>query len=211
MSELDAFEQNVQETQEPKKRRKQVVQNDQDNETADESFGLGSISGDVNLGVYKIDPENTFELKFQTDDAACFDLAGYFKEGDRVKVFKGDVVSERKVMDDGLVIHHGERALIPTGLIFDIPQGYCMEIYARSGTSLKIGLVLNNAPAQIDSDYVNELFISIANTGDSKYLVSGDRIAQAKLVRLVPTKIVALDTPPSQKTNRVGGFGSTNK
>lgn len=180
-------------------------------ETADGS-SIGDVSGDVTLGVYRINPENTFELKFQTGNAACFDLAGFFKEGDRIKVYqRDDVLVERKVTDNGLVIHNGERALIPTGFIFDIPEGYCLELYARSGTSLKLGVVLNNPPAQIDSDYVNETYISIANTGAAKYLNGGERIAQAKLVRLIPTRIVELDKAPSQKTDRVGGLGSTGK
>lgn len=165
------------------------------------------------LGIFKIDPENDFVVEFKTQDSACFDLAPYFKKGDRVKVFlANDEVVERKVTDDGLLlIQQGERALVPTGLIFDIPQGFCMEIYARSGTSLKLGIVLNNAPAQIDSDYVLQTFISIANTGAAKYLTSGNPIAQAKLVALVPTVFKTLTEAPQQKTDRIGGFGSTNK
>lgn len=164
------------------------------------------------LGVYRIDPENKFELKFQTEQSACFDLAGYFKVGERVKVYQtDDKVIERKITDDGLVLYTGERALVPTGLIFDIPLGFCLEFYARSGTSLKQGLVLNNAPAQIDSDYVNQSYISIANTGASKYIQSGERIAQAKLVRLVETELVELTEAPKQKTSRTGGLGSTGK
>lgn len=172
----------------------------------------GCVSGDRQLGIFKIDPENDFVVEFKTQDSACFDLAPYFKQCDRVKVFlANDEVVERKVTDQGLLIQHGERALVPTGLIFDIPQGFCMEIYARSGSSLKQGIVLNNAPAQIDSDYVQQTFISIANTGGSKYLVSAAPIAQAKLVKLVETTFVALTEAPTQKTDRIGGFGSTNK
>lgn len=164
------------------------------------------------LGIFKIDPENDFVVEFKTQDSACFDLAPYFKQGDRVKVFlSNDEVVERKVTDVGLLLQQGERALVPTGLIFDIPQGYCLEIYARSGSSLKQGIVLNNAPAQIDSDYVLQTYISIANTGGSKYLVNAAPIAQAKLVKLVPTTFKALTEAPKQKTDRVGGFGSTNK
>lgn len=180
-------------------------------EQLNESIG-GHISGDVELGVYRIDPENDFEIKFQTEDSACFDLAGYFKFGDRIKVYQNDgTVNERKVNEYGLILHRGERALIPTGLIFDIPKGYALEFYARSGTSLKLGLVLNNAPAQIDSDYVNQSFLSIGNIGQSQYIASGERIAQAKLVKLVETKIVEIKDAPQQKTSRNGGLGSTGK
>lgn len=202
-----------QEVETPKKRVSSKKTTD-GSQYANESETERAVSSDsvVELGVYRIDESNDFELKFQTDDAACFDLAAFFKVGERVKVYKtNDVVHERKVIDSGLIIHTGERALIPTGLIFDIPQGYCLELYARSGTSLKLGLVLNNAPAQIDSDYVNECFISIANTGLEKFIQSGERIAQAKLVRLVPTAIKPLTEAPKQKTNRVGGIGSTGK
>lgn len=196
-------------TQETKKRNKRVEQPD---DIVKSDLNECSVDDSKSLGIFKIDPENNFVVEFKTQDSACFDLAPYFKQGDRVKVFlANDDVVERKVTDQGLLIQHGERALIPTGLIFDIPQGYCMEIYARSGTSLKQGIVLNNSPAQIDSDYIHQTFISIANTGDSKYLVSHNPIAQAKLVKLVETKFVALAEAPKQKTDRIGGFGSTNK
>lgn len=196
-----------------KKRTGRVTPVEAEAEAKPVKFTEDLPQGVQQLGIFKIDPENDFVVEFKTQDSACFDIAPYFKKGDRVKVFlANDEVVDRKVTEDGLLlIQKGERALVPTGLIFDIPQGFCMEIYARSGTSLKQGIVLNNAPAQIDSDYVLQTFISIANTGSAKYLTSGNPIAQAKLVALVPTVFKTLTEAPQQKTDRIGGFGSTNK
>ena len=100
--------------------------------------------------------------------------------------------------------------LIPTGLVFDIPTGYCLEVYPRSGTSFKLGLGLSNSVGMIDSDYTEELFVSIINHSNVTQVVShGERIAQAKLVPLVPTEIKEVKSKPKQKTSRTGGFGST--
>lgn len=163
------------------------------------------------LGIFKLHKDAQIP-KFATEDSACFDLMACFEQSDKVKCVSNGVQTFRRVTDTGLAIHPGERFLIPTGLVFDIPKGYCMEIYPRSGISFKSGLNLSNCTAIIDSDYVEQTFISINNMGnDHLYIKSGDRIAQAKLVKLVPTEIIEIESKPEQKTSRDGGFGSTGK
>lgn len=162
------------------------------------------------LGIFKLD--STLEIpKFQTGESACFDISAYLPENTKAKCISNLTTTyDRRVSDRGLMMNPGERALIPTGLVFDIPKGYCLEIYPRSGVSFKRGLTLNNCTAIIDSDYVEEVFISIHNTDDhSQYIKHGERIAQAKLVKLVDTSITELSEKPTQKTDRNGGFGST--
>lgn len=187
----------------PKKRvRKSKEETTDDSETEAQSTNI--------LGIFKLD--SSIETPdFQTQDSACFDLSAFIPENSKAKCISNVTTTyNRRVSDRGLMLNPGERALIPTGLVFDIPKGYCLEIYPRSGVSFKRGLTLNNCTAIIDSDYVEEVFISIRNSDDhSQYIKHGERIAQAKLVKLVETKVVELTSKPQQKTDRNGGFGST--
>lgn len=164
----------------------------------------------VQLGIFKLSSEVVIP-QFQTDQSACFDLSGFFEIGEKIKhVSQSQMETVRRATDRGIAIMPNERFLIPTGLVFDIPQGYCLQIYPRSGTSYKLGLSLNNCTAIIDSDYVEQVYISVNNnSGSPQYIKTGERIAQAKLVKLVDTQISTLDSKPTQKTNRSGGFGST--
>lgn len=165
------------------------------------------------LGCYKC--RNNAELpQFGTVGAACFDIKTYLKWGDKVKIysyFNNEVLCPVRE-DNKLIIKPGDRALIPTGLIFDIPEGFSLRLHIRSSVALKLGLSLANCEAVIDHDYYHETFILLINNSEKPVIISdGDRIAQAELVKSVPTEIVELNDSPIQKTDRVGGFGSTGK
>jgi dUTP pyrophosphatase len=100
--------------------------------------------------------------------------------------------------------------MVPTGLILDIPEGHSVRVHARSGLSLKQGLVLANAEGVIDSDYVEELMVLIWNISDNAINIhTGDRIAQAELIKDETYSIVETAARPGVKTSRVGGMGST--
>lgn len=200
----------VESTQPKKKGRGSKTQQEEPSETAAEGPSLGQVGGDLELGIFAL-TEGAVIPEFKTEESACFDLTAVIKTGDQLKIVThAQNVSTRKATDKGVMVQQGERLLIPTGLAFDIPQGYCLEIYPRSGISFSRGISLNNCTAIIDSDYVEEVFISVNNiSGGSQYIENGERIAQAKLVKLVETKIRVLDKKPGQKTSRKGGFGST--
>ena len=96
------------------------------------------------LKFFKLSPSSIIP-KFATEQAACFDLTACFEIGDKIKcIAQSQNETLRRVTDRGIAIHPNERFLIPTGLILDIPQGYCVEVYIRSGISYKLGLTLNN-------------------------------------------------------------------
>jgi dUTP pyrophosphatase len=100
--------------------------------------------------------------------------------------------------------------IVPTGLIFDIPEGYSLRIHARSGLSLKQGLVLVNSEAVIDSDFVHETSVLLVNTSNNPISVRhGDRIAQAELVPVLSYDFSEIKKAPKDKTSRKGGLGST--
>jgi dUTP pyrophosphatase len=148
-----------------------------------------------------------------TADAACFDLSACLLPGMGVKVFtaRNSIRLEMITASTPTVhLYPEERAMIPTGLIFDIPVGYDVKIYCRSGVSLKQGLTLANKVGVVDYGYVEESFLVMKNESEAILEIShGDRIAQAQMKRDYPYQLVRTMTHPVQKTDRVGGFGST--
>ena len=114
------------------------------------------------------------------------------------------------VKNGKIVIQPMQRALIPTGLIFDIPDGYCIEMYIRSSVATKKGLHLVNGVGIIDSDYVEETHIIVINVSDSLVTVEhGERLAQCRLTKVITSEFVEITEKPVQKTDRDGGIGST--
>lgn len=106
----------------------------------------------------------------------------------------------------------GDRITVPTGLYFEIPQGYFISLRPRSGLAFKHGVTLLNAPATIDSDYRGELRVILANLGHEPFRIShGDRIAQLLVERIVPFRFQEVDgIHELEKSDRgSGGFGST--
>lgn len=166
----------------------------------------------TSLKIYRVHPEVNLP-KHQTQQSACFDLA-YQPQGKSVinGVNRTNAPFTREInLGTGVIkIAAGERAMIPTGLIFDIPEGFSVRIHPRSGLSYKNGIVLANCEGVIDSDYVEEIYILMHNTSDVAFSLSpGDRIAQAELVCSVLTTIEEAKDRPVQKTDRAGGMGST--
>lgn len=148
--------------------------------------------------------------KKHTDQAACFDLSF---QGFGKTFYEGFSLSNKnfkRPMNNQIIVQPGDRVMVPTGLIMDIPEGYSVRLHARSGASLKQGLVLANAEGVIDSDYVQEVMVLVYNiSGNAITIANGDRIAQAELVRDNEYEIVETAIRPVPKTNRIGGMGST--
>src|SRR5438128_11018726 len=72
-----------------------------------------------------------------------------------------------------------ERAMIPTGLYFELPPGYEAQMRPRSGLAMKHGITCLNSPGTIDSDYRGELKVILINLSDREQVIShGERIAQ---------------------------------
>ena len=149
--------------------------------------------------------------KFATKNSACFDLC-FSSAG---KTFVRGYNRQNSEFVRGIVENHihimpGDRMLIPTGLIIDIPKDYSVRLHPRSGLSLKQGLVLANAEGVIDSDYVEEVFAIITNISDNGISIkSGDRICQGELIKSEDYVIMETKERPVQKTDRKGGMGST--
>lgn len=109
-----------------------------------------------------------------------------------------------------IVLSPGERCVVPTGLYFQIPPGYEIQVRPRSGLAIKYGITVLNTPGTVDSNYTGELKVILYNSGSEDFLIeTGDRIAQ-----IVPAEVPVIEwtevTEFTTDTNRgSGGFGHT--
>ncbi len=108
-----------------------------------------------------------------------------------------------------LTLAPGQRALVPTGLIMEIPQGFEAQIRPRSGLAFKNGITCLNTPGTIDSDYRGEVKVLLINLGEEDFTITrGMRIAQM-VIAPVTQMVVAEVTETSDTLRGTGGFGST--
>ena len=112
---------------------------------------------------------------------------------------------------ENMTIAPGKRVLVPTGLSYEIPEGYEVQVRPRSGMSLKTNLLIVNSPGTIDCDYRGEIKIIIGNFGEDDAVIEhGDRIAQMVIAPV--TQATLVETSILSDTDRgAGGFGSTGK
>ncbi len=111
--------------------------------------------------------------------------------------------------DDGpVVLQPFARALVPTGLVMQLPDGYEAQVRPRSGLALKNGVTLLNTPGTIDADYRGEVQVLMVNLGTEAFtVVRGMRIAQ--LVVAPVTRVSLLEGGLDTTGRAGGGFGST--
>lgn len=122
---------------------------------------------------------------------ACFDIYAL-----------GDMEKPVDIRPDGA-------AVIPTGISFEVPMGYVMLVFSRSGHGFKHGVRLGNAVGVIDAGYRGELKVSLHNDGRARFKVAhGDRIAQAMII---PRPAIELEEAGdlSDSSRGTGGLGST--
>lgn len=112
-------------------------------------------------------------------------------------------------LEQDVVLKPGERAIIPSGLIFEIPPGFELQSRPRSGLALKQGLTVLNSPGTIDSDYRGEVKTLILNTSKKNVTIKDqDRVAQLVLCPVFKAKFIEWDSL-SETQRGDGGFGST--
>ncbi|MCM2439519.1 dUTP diphosphatase [Agrobacterium vitis] len=108
-----------------------------------------------------------------------------------------------------LTLTPGKRALVPTGLIMEIPQGFEAQIRPRSGLAFKNGITCLNTPGTIDSDYRGEVKVLLINLGDEDFTITrGMRIAQMVIAPVTQAQVIEV-TETSDTVRGTGGFGST--
>ncbi|HBV67119.1 MAG TPA: dUTP diphosphatase [Clostridiales bacterium] len=138
----------------------------------------------------KIIKNNPFKLpEYETKGSAGVDLQAY--------------------VESPVVLKPMERALVPTGIFIEIPEGYEAQVRARSGLAIKHGISLVNGIGTIDSDYRGEVKVILINLGDKEFTInSGDRIAQMVFIKHEQADFEL--TEELNDTERgAGGFGHT--
>ena len=146
-----------------------------------------------------------------TSASAGYDLCAFFSTT-TIDVWSGARSAPRALEDDApsrtLVLAPGERTIVPLGFRATTPAGIEAQVRARSGTALKLGLILANGPGTIDPDYTGEWGVLVLNASSEPVRVThGDRIAQLVLARFEVLSFTAGTVV--RTTERAGGFGST--
>ncbi len=117
----------------------------------------------------------------------------------------------------GFDLHASESAEIPvggfcavkTGLAFEIPRGFEIQVRPRSGLAFKNGISVLNTPGTIDSDYRGEVMVILFNFGKEHFSVKkGDRVAQAVLAQIFQANLMVSEELDSTARGEKG-FGST--
>lgn len=109
------------------------------------------------------------------------------------------------------ILPPGGRALIPTGLILEIPAGFEAQVRPRSGLALNYGVTVLNTPGTIDCDYRGEIGVILINHGqDSFEIARGARIAQIVFAP-APQAQLLLVRAVGESARGDGGFGSTGQ
>ena len=115
----------------------------------------------------------------------------------------------RAAVDAPLVLAPGARALVPTGLVLEIPERWEGQVRPRSGLALRHGVTLVNTPGTIDSDYRGEVKVLLVNLGSEAFTVErGARIAQ---IVFAPVAEASLEERAElgRTARESDGFGST--
>lgn len=115
----------------------------------------------------------------------------------------------RANLTERVVLQPMERALIPTGLFLEIPEGYECQVRPRSGLAFKKGVTVLNAPGTIDADYRGEVGVILINLSNEEFVVEdGERIAQLVFAEYKQAKWIET-TVLTESERGAGGFGST--
>lgn len=117
----------------------------------------------------------------------------------------------RAAVADGapMTLVPGQRALVPTGFVMEIPEGFEAQIRPRSGLAFKHGITCLNTPGTVDSDYRGEVKVLLINLGEEALVIDrGMRIAQMVIAPVTQAHVAEV-TETSATVRGAGGFGST--
>ena len=129
---------------------------------------------------------------YETKNSAGLDLRAYLPEGP-------------------ITLEPMQRALVPTGLYMEIPEGYEGQVRPRSGLAIKSGITVLNSPGTIDADYRGQVCVILINLSDKAFIInSGDRIAQLVIARCEQVETEQVEVLSETKRG-AGGFGHTGK
>lgn len=110
-----------------------------------------------------------------------------------------------------MVLAPGKHAMVPTGLVIALPEGFEAQVRPRSGLAARHGVTVLNSPGTIDADYRGEIQVILINHGAEPFTIRrGERIAQMVIAPVVQAELVAV-AALSDTDRGAGGFGSTGR
>lgn len=151
---------------------------------------------DVELPIYKHEGD------------ACADVRAY-----RLIEVRNEMNIEvrNEDLEKGIFLHRGWSVKIGTGLRFQIPRGWAINMEGRSGFSIKEATIIPNAPAKIDSNYTGELIIGLVNLNAKPTRIEkGDRIAQIEIVpqyKMVFEEVNEIEENKDRGSSGIGDSG----
>ena len=174
------------------------IQNSEEDDSLDDLINMSFDDLDEEI----IKEQNTKVIKFKKlsedakDPSYVYELDSGF-----------DLYSTEKI-----VLPSFGRALVPTGLSFDIPEGYEIQVRPKSGLAINMGLTVLNTPGTVDKGYLGEIKVIVFNTNNNSVIIEkGMKVGQAVLCPVVCGKFVKFeemeDLGSSERGS--GGFGST--
>ena len=174
----------------------------------EEKSQMAEIFNQVGMEDWVYEPnDNTMRLKVKIINNSENPDPTYQKVGDSGFDFMASLPEGATI-----TIEPMKRALIPTGLHFQIPIGFELQVRPRSGLALKNGITVLNTPGTVDSGYRGEVKVILFNTGEEPFVIkNGDRIAQGVIAPVQfskTTKFVRVNNL-DESDRGSGGFGST--
>jgi dUTP pyrophosphatase len=117
----------------------------------------------------------------------------------------------RANIEESITLQPLERAMVPTGLYVELPEGCEMQIRPRSGLAAKHGITVLNSPGTVDADYRGEIKVILVNLSNMPFTIeAGERIAQMIVARYEQIEWQAVEELGATERG-AGGFGSTGK
>ena len=173
-----------------------------------EKSQMSEIFNQVGMDDWVYDPaDGSMRLKIKIINTSNNPEPSYQKEGDSGFDFMANLAE-----DEEIVVEPLKRALVPTGLHFQIPIGFELQVRPRSGLALKNGITVLNTPGTVDSGYRGEVKVILFNTGEDAFKIkNGDRIAQGVItpVQIKKTTKFVTVNKLGESDRGAGGFGST--
>ena len=113
----------------------------------------------------------------------------------------------RANISDNVTLEPLDRAIVPTGIYIQLPEGYEAQIRPRSGLAAKNGITVLNSPGTIDSDYRGEICAILVNLSREPFTIhSGDRVCQMVIARVEQAEIEPVEVLDETERGN-GGFG----
>jgi len=178
-----------------------------------------STEFDVDDIKYDLNKDDKFKLPIKFINKSSNQDPSYSKDGDSGFDLRAEIdVDEYDALeltdDNDIILHKMCYLLVNTGLYFEIPKGYELQVRPRSGLSAKHGITVLNSPGTVDSGYRGEVKVILYNLGYKEFIIKqGDRIAQAVIAPVCSTDIINLQKTDKLDDSERGkkGFGSTGK